>query len=99
MPADSFAIDSGCVSGFSPSFTAGTQNAQAGAYSPFVLSFSRADTDQELSGLTVKLPPGMLAKLAGVQECSAAQLAAAAARYGRRRAASRAAPPVRRWGR
>ncbi|HWY17668.1 MAG TPA: hypothetical protein VNY27_03030 [Solirubrobacteraceae bacterium] len=81
-PVDSFTIDNGCVSGFNPSFTAGTQNAQAGAYSPFVLSFSRSDTDQELSGLTVKLPPGMLAKLAGVQECSDAQLAAAAAMTG-----------------
>jgi len=76
--SDSFTIDSGCVSGFSPSFTAGTQDPQAGAYSPFVLSLSRSDTDQNFSGLSVKLPPGMLAKLAGVQECSDAQLAQAA---------------------
>jgi len=72
---DSFAFTSGCQTGFSPSITAGTQNAQAGKYSPFVLSLSRSDTDQNFQGLSVKLPPGMLAKLAGVQECSEQQLA------------------------
>jgi hypothetical protein len=74
-PSDPFSITSGCVSGFAPSFSAGTTNPQAGAFSPFVLSFSRADTDQELSGLSVKLPPGMLAKLAGVPLCSEQALA------------------------
>ena len=74
-PSDSFTINTGCVSGFSPTFSAGVQNAQAGAYSPFVLSFGRSDTDQELSQLSVTLPPGLLAKLAGVQECSEQALA------------------------
>jgi hypothetical protein len=78
-PSDSFQINTGCVSGFAPSFTAGATNTQAGAYSPFVLSFSRSDTDQELSGLSVTLPPGLLAKVAGVARCSDAQLAAATA--------------------
>jgi hypothetical protein len=72
--SDPFQISSGCVSGFQPSFTAGTQSPQAGAYSPFVLSLSRSDTDQNLQGLSVKLPLGMVAKLAGVQECSEEQL-------------------------
>jgi hypothetical protein len=76
-PSDSFAISSGCVGGFSPAFAAGTANPQAGAFSPFALSFGRSDTDQELSGLSVTLPPGVLAKLAGVPECSAAQIALA----------------------
>lgn len=91
-PSDPFAISSGCVNGFSPSFTAGTQNPQAGAYSPFVLSFSRADTDQNLSGLSVTLPEGMLAKLAGVSECSDTQLAAAAASTGTAELASPSCP-------
>jgi len=90
--SDPFTINSSCVSGFSPSFTAGTQNAQAGAYSPFVLSFSRSDTDQNFSGLSVKLPPGMLAKLAGVQQCSDAQLAAAAANTGAQEQANPSCP-------
>jgi hypothetical protein len=69
-PFDTFPINAGCVSGFAPTFTAGTTNLQAGAYSPFVASFGRADTDQELAGLTLSLPPGLLAKVAGVPLCS-----------------------------
>ena len=78
-PFDGFAISSGCTPGFAPSFTAGTSSPQAGGYSPFVMSFSRQDSEQEISGLTVSLPPGLLAKIAGVAECSDAQVAAAAA--------------------
>jgi uncharacterized repeat protein (TIGR01451 family) len=55
---------------FAPSFTAGTTNAQAGAFTPFTLTFSRQDADQQLAGLTVTLPAGLLAKLAGVPLCS-----------------------------
>ena len=90
--SDPFTISSGCQSGFAPTFTAGTQNPQAGSYSPFVLSFSRSDTDQNFSGLSVKLPPGMLAKLAGVQECTDAQLATAAANTGTQELASPSCP-------
>ena len=68
-PSDSFTISSGCVSGFAPTFAGGVTNAQAGAYSPFVLSFARSDTDQEISGLTVTLPPGVLANLGNVPLC------------------------------
>jgi uncharacterized repeat protein (TIGR01451 family) len=69
MPSDSFPIDTGCMSGFAPSFTAGSENPQAGGYSPFTLSLSRTDGDQNLSGLSVSLPPGSLAKVAGVPLC------------------------------
>ncbi len=75
-PFDSYQIESGCVSGFAPAFTAGSTNLQAGAYSPFELSFSRQDTDQELAGLTDTFPPGVLAKLAGVPLCSDADASA-----------------------
>jgi hypothetical protein len=68
--SEPFTFAAGCVSGFAPVFTAGVTNPQAGAYSPFVLSFSRSDTDQEISGLSVSLPPGLLAKIAGVPLCS-----------------------------
>ncbi len=68
-PFDSFPINTGCVNGFNPSFTGGSTNLQAGAYSPFVASFSRSDTDQPLAGLSVTLPPGMLAKITGVPLC------------------------------
>jgi len=90
--SDAFDISSGCMSGFSPAFAAGTQNAQAGAYAPFVLSFSRSDTDQNFSGLSVQLPPGLLAKLAGVQECSDAQVATAASDTGAQEQANPSCP-------
>jgi hypothetical protein len=70
MPFDTFQINEGCVGGFSPSFTGGTTNLQAGAYTPFVASFSRSDADQELAGLTVSLPPGLLANVGSVPQCS-----------------------------
>ena len=78
-PFDSFSITGGCTPGFAPSFTAGTVSPQAASFSPFVLSFSRQDSEQEISGLTVSLPPGLIAKIAGVGECSDPQIAAAAA--------------------
>jgi hypothetical protein len=81
-PSDSFTIDKGCVSGFAPSFTAGTMNPQAGAFSPFTLSFGRSDTDQNFQGLSVTLPPGLLAKIVGVGQCSEAQLASISSALG-----------------
>jgi hypothetical protein len=81
-PSDSFEINSGCVSGFAPAFSAGTVSNQASAYSPFTLSFSRNDNEEGLAGLTVSLPTGLLGKIAGVAECSDATLAAAATRSG-----------------
>jgi uncharacterized repeat protein (TIGR01451 family) len=72
-PFDSFVIDEACPGGFSPSFTAGSTNLQAGAYTPFVVSFGRSDTDQELQNLSVTLPPGLLADVGSVPLCGEAQ--------------------------
>ncbi len=69
-PSSSFPIDTGCVTGFAPAFVAGSTNTQAGGYSPFALSLSRTDADQNLAGLTVTLPPGLLGKIAGIPLCS-----------------------------
>jgi hypothetical protein len=74
MPFDSFPIDEACPGGFAPSFTAGSMNLQAGAYTSFVASFQRSDADQELAGLTINLPPGLLANLNGVPLCTDAQI-------------------------
>ena len=57
-----------------PAFSAGTLSTQAGAYSPFVLHLSREDGSQPLKALNLTLPPGLTGKLAGVGECSDAQL-------------------------
>jgi hypothetical protein len=63
---------------FGPAFSAGTAGNQGGAFSPFALTLSRNDSDQELAGLNVTLPRGALAKLAGVPLCSEAQANAGA---------------------
>jgi hypothetical protein len=58
---------------FAPSLTAGTANNQAGAFSPFSVTFSRSDQDQDLGGITVTMPPGLLGKIAGIPRCPEAQ--------------------------
>ena len=63
-----------------PSFTAGTEAPQAGAYSPFVLKLTREDGTQRLTGLDATLPPGLTGKLAGIPYCSEAQIAVAKSR-------------------
>jgi hypothetical protein len=55
---------------FAPTFAAGVINPEAGRYSPFTLTFGRTDADQQFSGLTATLPPGLTGKLAGVPLCS-----------------------------
>jgi hypothetical protein len=78
-----FSVDSGpggapCPNGprpFAPRLEAGAQDNTAGVHSPFVLQLSRSDGEQNLSGLTVKVPPGLSATLAGVPYCSEAQIA------------------------
>jgi hypothetical protein len=72
IPSDSFPIDTGCVSAFTPGFTAGSENPQAGGYSPFTLSLSRSDGEQNLAGISVTLPEGLLGKIAGIPLCSEA---------------------------
>jgi hypothetical protein len=70
---NNFAINEACPGGFNPAFTAGSQNLQAGAFTPFVVSFERHDSDEELSDLSVTLPPGLLADVGSVPLCGEAQ--------------------------
>ena len=72
-PFDSYVIDENCATAFNPAFEGGSTNLQAGAYTPFVGSFSRQDDDQELGGLTINLPPGLLANVGSVPLCPEAQ--------------------------
>lgn len=67
--SSSFTISQDCAHGFSPSFEAGTTNNQAGAYSPFVLSFSRSDGEQHLADVQVTASPGLLATLKNAAQC------------------------------
>jgi hypothetical protein len=54
---------------FHPSFSGGTLNPVAGAYSTFLFRLSRSDDEQELKGVTTTLPEGLVAKIAGVPSC------------------------------
>ena len=72
-PSSSFNVTGCSGDPFTPSFAAGTTNPVAGSYSPFTLTFSRPDNDQEFKTLTATLPPGLFAKIAGVPLCSNAQ--------------------------
>jgi len=77
----SFTVDGGpgggpCPSGqFDPKLEAGTANPTAGSFSPFHLRLTRDDGTQQLSALTTELPPGLMARLAGVPYCADAALA------------------------
>jgi hypothetical protein len=71
---------SGGVPPFHPGLEAGSQNNAAGTYSPFYVHISRKDSEQEITHFSIKLPPGVTGKLAGIPECADAQIAAAKAR-------------------
>ncbi len=87
----SFAVEHGfdggaCPSGgtppFHPGLFAGTVNNSAGSFSPFDVRLTRTDGEQEFTNFSLKLPPGVAAKLAGVPFCSDAQIAQATSRTG-----------------
>jgi hypothetical protein len=86
----SFSVDSGpqggpCPSGtppFKPGFVAGTESNAAGRYSPLNVRLTREDGEQEFRSFSLKLPKGLVGKLAGVPFCSDAAIAAAQARTG-----------------
>ena len=73
-PGSSFAISSGCgAQGFSPTLTAGTTNPQAGRFSDEAVTIARNDGEQNLSGVTVTTPPGLLGMLSKVPLCQEPQ--------------------------
>jgi hypothetical protein len=80
--ADNTACPSAGTPPFHPGLDAGTLNNTAGHYSPFYIRLSRQDGEQEITHFSIKLPPGVIGKLAGIPFCSDAQIAAAKARIG-----------------
>jgi hypothetical protein len=73
----------GAVRPFNPRFRAASAGNTGGAHSPFALVVDREDGDQNLTGLTVKTPPGFAATIRGIPYCPDLALAAAAdAAYG-----------------
>lgn len=63
-------IDEGCEGGgFAPKLSAGSSDAQGGAFSPFITTITREDSEQNIAGLALKLPRGLAASFAGVPHC------------------------------
>jgi hypothetical protein len=58
---------------FAPSLTAGTTSIQAGGFSPFTMTMSRADGSQSLRSIQLKMPPGLSGLLSGVKLCGEPQ--------------------------
>jgi hypothetical protein len=73
---------SGGLPPFKPGLTAGTLNNAAGSFSPFNVRLFRSDAEQEITHFSIKLPPGVSGKLAGIPYCPDAAIAAAKARTG-----------------
>ncbi len=78
---------------FHPGLVAGSINPTAAARTPFYLRMTRTDGEQEITSYSATFPPGLLAKIAGVGECSDAAIAAAKARTGPRGGAEELAQP------
>jgi hypothetical protein len=84
-----------CPSGaapFEPGFSAGSINNAAGRYSPFAMRLTRRDGDQDLTRFDATLPPGVVAKLAGVSQCPNAQIALAKTKTGKAELANPSCP-------
>jgi hypothetical protein len=58
---------------FDPSLTAGTTSIQAGGFTPFVMTMSREDGQQNLQVIQLKMPLGMSGTLSTVKLCGEAE--------------------------
>ena len=92
LSESSFVITSGvdrgaCPSGggtppFKPQAVMGTENNAGGSYSPLDIRITRNDGEQEITGFSSLLPPGLTANLTGVPFCSEADIALAKTKSG-----------------
>ena len=75
-PSSFFEVE-GCDSPpkLAPGFSAGTVSPQAGAFSAFTLNFTRQDREEDLAGIQVHTPPGLLGMLSSVPLCQEPQAA------------------------
>ena len=68
--ASNVTVDCPGVGRLAPSFSAGVTGNLAGQHSRFVLRAERPDGQQVMSGVALRMPPGLLAKLRGVPRCA-----------------------------
>ncbi len=64
----------GGIPPFKPGLTAGTLNNSAGSYSPMDIHITRNDGEQEITGFSSQLPPGLTANLSGIPFCTEADI-------------------------
>jgi hypothetical protein len=85
-----------CPSGgtppFNPQVTAGTENNDAGTYSPMDIRVTRNDGEQEITRFSAQLPPGLTANLSGVPFCPDADIERAKSMSGAQEEAESACP-------
>ncbi len=77
---------------FAPHVLAGSVGANAGAYSPFYLRIDRGDGEAAIASYSATFPPGLLGRIAGVDNCPEEVIAAAARRSGAEEQASPGCP-------
>lgn len=58
---------------FAPSVSSGVTDVEAGAFTSFLTTFSRKDSDQSLQHVSVTMPKGLSGSLAGLPLCGEAQ--------------------------
>jgi hypothetical protein len=77
---------------FNPRFSAQPRKSKAGAFTPFDLHITRVNGEQEIKRVDVHMPPGMVAKLKGVEYCPEARIDEATKQSGAAAMANPACP-------
>ena len=107
-PSDSWAIEQAPGGGScpgsegarpnSPDLDAGSVTPVAAANTPTIVNLRRDDGSQEFSSVSLTLPPGLTGRLAGIGQCSDADLATAASKTGNQEKANPSCPSSSRIG-
>ncbi len=83
---------------FHPLVTAGTENPNAGAYSPLNILIDRKDGEQEITGFASQLPLGLTGNLSGIPFCGEADIQRARGKTGAQEQAEPSCPAASQIG-
>jgi uncharacterized repeat protein (TIGR01451 family) len=89
---DGGACPAGGTPPFRPRAVAGTEHNAAGSYSPLYLRIDRSDGEQEITGFSMQLPPGLSGKLSGIPFCGEGEVQRAREQTGAQAEAEPACP-------